>query len=67
MIKDPVCKSAVNERVALATGLGAEYMDVLYLFCSSACKLEFHRQPNRYTRSRRLAALAHADSDWRSR
>lgn len=44
--KDPVCGMTIEESDAAAT---AEYANRRYYFCSTACKEQFERAPERYT------------------
>ena len=44
--KDPVCGMTIEESDAAAT---AEYANRRYYFCSTVCKEQFERAPERYT------------------
>jgi len=46
MTIDPVCGMEIDEAL---TAQQSEYDSVTYYFCSDACKLEFDRDPARYT------------------
>ena len=45
MAKDPVCKMDVNEEAAAGK---AEYGGKTYYFCSTGCKEEFEKAPEKY-------------------
>jgi P-type Cu+ transporter len=50
-VKDPVCKMNVEP------GSGkekTEYKGETYHFCSNDCKKEFDKQPDRYTKEKKL-------------
>ncbi len=46
MATDPICKMNVNENQAKYTSM---HGDKKYFFCSAACKLEFDKNPSKYT------------------
>jgi P-type Cu+ transporter len=47
MAKDPVCGMDVNDRDAKAT---AQHGGKSYNFCSTECRDQFQKNPERYTR-----------------
>jgi YHS domain-containing protein len=46
MAKDPVCGMNVEEDNAAATSI---YKDKTYYFCSTHCKVNFDKEPEKYT------------------
>ncbi len=47
MVKDPVCKMSVDEKM---TKFRSDYQGVAYYFCSSECKKRFDTDPSRYAK-----------------
>lgn len=45
MAQDPVCGMTVDEKSAAAT---YNYSGTAYYFCSSACKAQFEKDPQRF-------------------
>jgi len=45
MVQDPVCKMIIEKEEAKAT---VEYKDEIYYFCSTECKEEFLKNPEKY-------------------
>ncbi len=45
MAKDPVCDMEVDDESAAAT---AQYRGKTYYFCSTGCKAEFEKTPEKY-------------------
>ena len=45
MAKDPVCGMDVREKEAAGTSI---YKDETYYFCSSSCKTEFDKKPEKF-------------------
>lgn len=48
MAKDLVCGMQVNEQQATSRGLTSEHQGQTYYFCSTQCKQQFDREPQRY-------------------
>jgi len=48
MAVDPVCKMEISEDDAAAK---FEYEGQTYIFCSTACKEEFEKEPGKYAAS----------------
>ena len=48
MAKDPVCGMNVDENKAAGT---AGYKGKTYYFCSSSCKAQFEKQPEKYVQN----------------
>ena len=44
MVQDPVCKMIIEKEEAKAT---VEYKDEIYYFCSTECKEEFLKNPEK--------------------
>ena len=44
---DPVCEMQIDEQTAAAK---SEYQGQTYYFCSSGCKRQFDKDPERYLR-----------------
>jgi Cu+-exporting ATPase len=53
MERDPVCGMEVDVEDAAGS---SEYRDRTYYFCSTRCKEEFDRNPEKYAGSRRSGA-----------
>ncbi len=49
MAKDPTCGMEVDTAKATAAGLRLEYQGTTYYFCSEDCKIQFRKEPKRYT------------------
>ncbi|HWO94154.1 MAG TPA: YHS domain-containing protein [Dehalococcoidia bacterium] len=47
MAKDPVCGMDVQENQAAAT---SQYQGQTYYFCSTSCKTNFDRDPQKYVK-----------------
>ncbi len=49
--RDPKCGMRVGTATAAAAGLVSSYRGATYYFCSSSCKAEFDKQPERYVKT----------------
>jgi YHS domain-containing protein len=56
MVKDPVCGMDVDPKTAAGK---SEYQDQTYYFCSTGCKVEFDKNPQKYAGKPAEAHMGH--------
>jgi membrane fusion protein, copper/silver efflux system len=50
VVTDPICGMNVDVKTATANGLKSEYKGTTYYFCSTSCKQQFDKAPEKYVK-----------------
>ena len=63
MARDPVCGMDVSVATARASGMASVRGDVAYFFCTTACRDEFEKNPERYVAKADIVPVSHGSRD----